>query len=580
MSSSNIRTRYSFVITLSALVVLAVGAGTCAGGYRGSERKQAMPHEQAPEAVTGKIHAPPLTQPTKSADRLRAQGQDSAGLADEEAAGANLDGKPNDTKEPFNTETYDRIYENRFLNSRANPLSTFSIDVDTASYSNTRRFLTQGILPPHGAVRIEELVNYFSYGYPEPRGAEPFSITTEIAAAPWKPEHKLLHIGLKGKSIQSGQLPPRNLVFLLDVSGSMDEPNKLPLLKKAMALLARQLTARDRVAIVVYAGASGLALPSTAGDRPGEILAALDHLEAGGSTNGAQGITLAYQIARDHFQANGINRVILATDGDFNVGVTSQDELTRLIEKERESGVFLTVLGFGTGNYKDSTMEKLADQGNGNYAYIDSLQEARKVLVQEAGATLVTIAKDVKIQIEFNPARVQAYRLIGYENRVLRNEDFNDDKKDAGEIGAGHTVTALYEIVPVGVPFSGSGVDPLKYQKPAPAAPGKGANELATVKFRYKEPRGMLSKLLVVPVRNEPSARASENFRFSAAVAAFGMLLRDSEHRGRASFSMVRELAEGATGNDPAGHRAEFLKLVRLAEKLKTDSTETAAARD
>jgi Ca-activated chloride channel family protein len=467
----------------------------------------------------------------------------------------------------FDTEAYDRIRDNPFLAVAANPLSTFSIDVDTASYANVRRFLSGGRLPPKDAVRIEELVNYFRYDYPQPREGEPFSVTTEVARCPWKPEHQLVLIGLQGKDIDTESLPPRNLTFLIDVSGSMDDPRKLPLLKAAMGLLVDQLRPQDRVAIVVYAGASGLVLPPTAGDRKEEIRRALEDLRPGGSTAGGAGIQLAYQVAADGFVKAGINRVILATDGDFNVGITNQGDLVRLIEEKRKTGVFLSVLGFGGGNLKDSTMEKLADSGDGNYSYIDSLAEARKVLVSEAGATLVTIAKDVKIQVEFNPGRVAAYRLIGYENRVLRSEDFNDDRKDAGEIGAGHSVSALYEVVPVGVALDLPQVDALKYQSSPRPAPGVEAGELLTVKLRYKQPDGETSRLLSAAVR-DGAGEPSRNLRFAAAVAAFGMLLRESEHKGSAGYAQVLELARGGRGEDAEGYRAEFLQMVRLAESL------------
>ncbi len=468
----------------------------------------------------------------------------------------------------FNTESYDRIYENPFLAAAKTPLSTFAIDVDTASYSNVRRFLTRGRLPPAGAVRVEELINYFTYAYPQPAGQTPFSTTAEVSACPWNSKHRLVHIGLQGRRIAKKQMPPRNLVFLLDVSGSMSSPNKLPLLKAALRLLVGQLTEQDRVAMVVYAGSSGLVLPSTPGNQREKILSALGRLQAGGSTNGGAGIQLAYKVARESFRQGGINRVILATDGDFNVGNTSQSGLVRLIEKERQSGVFLTALGFGMGNYKDSTMEKLANKGNGNYAYIDTINEARKVLVNEAGATLVTIAKDVKIQVEFNPARVSAYRLIGYENRLLRARDFNDDKKDAGEIGAGHSVTALYEVVPAGVKAPAAGkIDKLKYQKPSLSA-ASSSGELLTLKLRYKKPDGDTSKLLTTTVTDDRQAAASTSLRFSSAVAAFGMLLRGSRHKGDASFAMVKKLAAAAVGPDKHGYRAEFLKLVDRAAAL------------
>jgi Ca-activated chloride channel family protein len=403
---------------------------------------------------------------------------------------------------------------------------------------------------------------------------------TEISTCPWNPAHRLVHVGLQGRRIAAENLPPRNLVFLLDVSGSMSSPNKLPLLKAALRLLVGQLTEKDRVAMVVYAGASGLVLPSTPGSDRNRILGALERLEAGGSTNGGAGIRLAYDVARRQLRKDGINRVILATDGDFNVGTTGEGDLVRLIEKERESGIFLTVLGLGMGNYKDSTMEKLADKGNGNYAYIDTIAEARKVLVKEAGATLVTIAKDVKIQVEFNPARVRSYRLIGYENRMLRAEDFNDDRKDAGEIGAGHTVTALYEVVPAGsAARTTPKVDPLKYQTGRRLAASSTSDELLTLKLRYKKPDGARSTKISLPVHDRTEPRSSDNFRFSAAVAAFGMLLRGSQHKGRASFSLVHKLAEGALGGDPHGYRAEFIKLVQKAKTLAPQTAVRAAAR-
>jgi Ca-activated chloride channel family protein len=474
----------------------------------------------------------------------------------------------------WNTESYRHIVENPFLDVTRAPLSTFSIDVDTASYSNTRRFLRDGQLPPKDAVRIEELINYFSYDYPQPVGDVPFSVTTEVAQCPWNSAHRLLHVGLQGRRLDRAQLPPANLVFLIDVSGSMMDQNKLPLVKSALSMLAEQLTARDRVGIVVYAGNSGLVLDATPGDRKGEILAALDRLEAGGSTNGGAGIQLAYKVAAEHFIQGGINRVILATDGDFNVGTTSEGDLVRLIEEKRQTGVFLSVLGFGTGNVKDATMEQLADKGNGNYAYIDTADEARKVLGQQLGGTLATIAKDVKLQLEFNPAKAAAYRLIGYENRLLRDEDFNDDTKDAGEIGAGHTVTALYEVVPAGQAWSNPGVDPLKYQQPAQASARAQSDELLTIKLRYKEPAANESKLLSVGVADASGAwqQASANFRFSSAVAAFGLLLRDSQYKGAADFNGVAWLARNATGPDPQGYRTEFVKLVETAQMLSAQS--------
>ncbi len=470
-------------------------------------------------------------------------------------------------RQPWNTEGYDRLDDNPFRRVSTDPLSTFSIDVDTASYANVRRFLNAGTLPPPDAVRIEELINYFRFDYPAPAAGAPVSITTELAACPWNPAHRLALVGLRARPLDLEAVPARNLVFLIDVSGSMDSPDKLPLIRTGLRMLVDTLTPRDRVAIVVYAGASGVALPSTSGAQKDIIHAAIARLEPGGSTNGAAGITLAYEIARQHFVNGGINRVILATDGDFNVGVTSQGELTRLIEEKRDSGVFLSVLGFGTGNLKDSTMEKLADRGNGNYAYLDTLHEARKVLVNEGGATLVTVAKDVKIQVEFNPALVAGYRLIGYENRLLANEDFNNDRKDAGEIGAGHTVTALYELIPPGEPVPTGSVDPLKYQAPrAPAATQ--TKEVLTVKVRYKAPDGDASRLISASMANRVATDAP-NIGFAAAVAEWGMLLRRSEYSGAATHAGAAALARRFRGADPEGYRAEFIRLVELAGSLK-----------
>jgi Ca-activated chloride channel homolog len=472
--------------------------------------------------------------------------------------------------EPMNTENYAVIEESRFLPAGTNPRSTFSIDVDAASYTNVRRFLTSGQRPPKDAVRIEELLNYFRYDYPEPDGKDRFSVTTDLAVAPWAPEHRLLRIGIKGRSLRTESVPPSNLVFLLDVSGSMQPPNKLPLVKQAFRLLVQELRPQDRVAIVVYAGAAGLVLPSTPGSDKATILAALDRLEAGGSTAGGAGLRLAYEVAKQHYDRGGNNRVILATDGDFNVGESSDGAMVRLIEERRDQGIFLTVLGFGTGNLKDSRMEQIADKGNGHYAYVDNLNEARRVFVREFAGTLVTIAKDVKIQVEFNPAKVAAYRLVGYENRALRNEDFADDRKDAGELGAGHTVTALYEIVPVGASLEGTGgdLDDLKYQTVRPRS-GVSSDEWLTVQLRYKEPDGTTSRLLTHPVRvRRPSAEPSGDFRFAAAVAAFGLVLRESEYRGTATLDQVLQLARGAEGRDPDGERAEFVRLVESARLL------------
>jgi Ca-activated chloride channel family protein len=472
----------------------------------------------------------------------------------------------------MNTEAYAHITENPFLTVQNQPLSTFSIDVDTASYSNSRRFLAQGSLPPKDAIRIEEWVNYFAYDYAQPTGKEPFAVNTEVTSCPWNPAHKLVRIGIKGKEMREENVPARNLVFLIDVSGSMQSPDKLPLVKRGMAMLTESLRPQDSIAMVVYAGSSGLVLPATSGRERGKILKALDSLEAGGSTNGGAGIQLAYSVAQQQFKKGGINRVILASDGDFNVGTTSQGELTRLIEDKRKSGVFLTVLGFGTGNTKDSTMEMLADKGNGNYAYIDTLHEAKKVLVREAGSTLVTIAKDVKLQVEMNPLKVQSYKLIGYENRLLAKEDFNDDKKDAGEIGAGHTVTALYEIVPVGAPAPNqSKVDPLKYQGKAAPSAAAVSGELMTVNVRYKPPQGDVSTKLSVVVKDDtkPIQQASDDYRFGVAVANAALLLRGSGDVKQSSLDTARQLAAGAVGQDVHGDRREFLAMLDEARRLR-----------
>ena len=476
----------------------------------------------------------------------------------------------------FNTEAYASVRENEFVTAKESPLSTFSVDVDTASYSNVRRFLVKEVRPPVGAIRTEELINYFRYNYPQPTGEDPFSVNLEVSRAPWNPERELVRIGLKGRELPAQERGPANLVFLIDVSGSMDEPNKLPLLKRSLSALVENLSDQDRVAIVTYAGSSGLVLTPTEGANKREILDAIGNLQAGGATHGSEGIRLAYETARENFRKDGNNRVILCTDGDFNVGTTDESELQKLIEQERESGVFLSVLGFGTGNLNDSTMELLADKGNGNYAYIDSITEGRKVLVEQMGSTLFTIAKDVKIQVEFNPERVAGYRLIGYENRLLAKEDFNDDKKDAGEIGAGHTVTALYEIVPAGQPVPGApSVDPLKYQRPGEnSAPS--SDELLTVKLRYKAPDGDNSKLIEIPLGAEEIKdfdAASEDFRFASAVAAFGMKLRGSHEAGAITWSEIQNIVREALGTDPGSYRAEFLTLL---EKAKVTSKATS----
>ena len=471
----------------------------------------------------------------------------------------------------FNTEGYAAVTENGFKNVKNNPLSTFSIDVDNASYSNIRRFINSGSLPPADAVRIEEMINYFKFNYPEPSGVHPFSVYTELAVCPWNRNHTLLQVGLRGKSIDKSSLPPSNLVFLIDVSGSMDEPNKLPLLKSAFGLLVNELRAQDHVAIVVYAGAAGLVLESTPGNRKGVIMSAIDNLEAGGSTAGGEGLKLAYKEAQKNFVKGGNNRIILATDGDFNVGESSNGGMERLVEEKREQGVFITVLGFGMGNYKDDKMEIIADKGNGNYAYIDNLQEARKVLVREFGGTLFTIAKDVKFQLEFNPSMVESYRLIGYENRLLNDEDFNNDTKDAGEMGSGHMVTALYEIVPNGSGESLPSIDPLKYQSPKVSREETYSDEMLTIKVRYKKPDGNTSMLLEKPVKSTAYdiEGASENLRFAAAVAEFGMILRESEFKGSSSLESAAKLAKSAKGEDEDGYRSELIRLIETVKSMR-----------
>ncbi|MVN92221.1 YfbK domain-containing protein [Mucilaginibacter aquatilis] len=471
-------------------------------------------------------------------------------------------------------ESYKGVAENGFQNPKDNPLSTFSIDVDAASYSNVRRFINNGQMPPKDAVRIEEMINYFSYNLPAPSNGEPVAIHTELSTAPWNSQHRLLRIGLKARVVQTDKLPASNLVFLVDVSGSMDAPNKLPLLQSSLKMLVDQLRPQDKVAIVVYAGAAGLILPSTPGNQKTTIKDAIDRLHAGGSTAGGEGIKLAYRTAKQNFLKAGNNRVILATDGDFNVGASTDEDMEKLIEQERKSGVFLSVLGYGMGNYKDSKMETLADKGNGNYAYIDNITEARKTLVSEFGGTLFTVAKDVKLQLEFNPAKVASYRLIGYENRMLNKEDFNNDLKDAGDMGAGHNVTALYEIIPAGVHdrFTHS-VDPLKYQKQE-AKVDYVSNDMLTIKFRYKEPNGLVSKLSQAIVLDKPVSlqSTSVDFRFAAAVAEVGMLLRESEFKQNSKYDDAIKLARAAKGDDHEGYRAEFIKLAESARLLSKSS--------
>jgi len=470
-------------------------------------------------------------------------------------------------------DKYSLIVENPFKEVKNEPLSTFSIDVDTASYAKVRMYLMQNrVMPRPDAVRIEELVNYFTYSYQPPTDDVPFAAAVEVAECPWRSEHRLVRVGIKGEEIDNEQRPASNLVFLLDVSGSMNRPNKLPLLKRGMKMLVDQLGENDRVAIAVYANAAGLVLDSTTGDQKQVIIDALDRLHAGGSTNGGEGVHLAYQTALDNFIKGGVNRVILCTDGDFNVGVTGTDELARLAEKNGKTGVFLSVLGFGMGNHNDDMLEQISNKGNGNYAFIDTDTEARKVLVEQMSGTLVTIAKDVKIQIEFNPVEVAAYRLIGYENRILAAQDFNDDKKDAGEIGAGHTVTALYEVVPVGVQsdVTPPPVDDSRYQKrPKPTKEAR-SGEMLTLKIRYKEPDGDTSTKLTFLIKDEGKrfGQATQDFRFAASVASFGMLLRDSQHKGNATYAGVLEIATEAATGCTSGYRQEFLAMVTRAKGL------------
>jgi len=520
------------------------------------EKSKSKQYEPLSEKLESKFTPPIIVSDEKSSEPVPLQEELEDGLI---------------KNEEFNTEDYDNIVENKFLSAMQNPLSTFSIDVDEASYSNVRRYLQNGVIPPAGAVRIEEMINYFDYDYPKPKDQEPFAVNTEISECPWNRGHRLVHIGLQGKEITTDNLPPSNMVFLVDVSGSMDEPNKLPLVQASMNLLTDQFREQDKVAIVVYAGNAGLVLPPTKGSNKVVIKLAINRLEAGGSTAGGEGIKLAYKIAKENFIKEGNNRIILATDGDFNVGVSSDDDLVRLIEEERKSGVFLSVLGFGMGNYKDKKMQQLADKGNGNHSYIDNISEAKKVLVNEFGSTLFTIAKDVKIQIELNPVKVQAYRLIGYENRMLASEDFNDDNKDAGELGSGHTVTALYEVIPAGVKNSFiKSVDSLKYQTNDRSTANNFTSEIMTIKLRYKKPDGDISSLITHTVIDNHIALdyTSDNFRFSAAVAEFGLLLRNSEFKEHASFQQVVRLAKEARSHDANGYRGEFIQLVQSAVSL------------
>jgi Ca-activated chloride channel family protein len=466
----------------------------------------------------------------------------------------------------WSTEEYKTLRDNNFHDVRTSPLSTFSIDVDTASYSNVRRFINSGNLPPADAVRTEELLNYFTYAYPQPSSEHPFSLTTEVGISPWNTERKLVLLGIQGKNVITENLPPSNLVFLIDVSGSMSAPNKLPLLKTAFKMLVQQLRAQDRVAIVVYAGAAGVVLDSTSGSEKAKIIAKIDGLQAGGSTAGGEGLKLAYNTAKEKHLEGGNNRVILATDGDFNVGSSSEGELTRLIEERRNDGIFLSILGFGMGNIKDNKMESMADHGNGNYAYIDNALEAKKVMVSQMAGTLFTIAKDVKIQIEFNPAQVKSYRLIGYENRVMADRDFNDDRKDAGDMGAGHSVTVLYEIIPAGSPELAATVDPLVFQQPQIVP----SDDLMQIKIRYKKPSEDTSVLMTTKIDGAFALKSvpSDNLKFASAIAEYGMLLRNSEFKGQSSYTQALELARSGRGADENGYRSELIKLMELSQLL------------
>jgi Ca-activated chloride channel family protein len=481
---------------------------------------------------------------------------------------------PSPLPPPPSIQAYSPYADNAFSRVLNEPLSTFSVDVDTASYANIRRFLNSGQMPPRDAVRVEEMVNYFKYRYPAPKGEDPFAATIEVAGCPWEPEHRLVRVGIKAREIARDKRPPSNFVFLIDISGSMSPSERLPLIKQALRQLVEKMSDKDRVAIVVYASEAGVRLPSTPCSEKEKILAAIDSLAAGGSTNGGDGIQQAYRVAKENYIEGGVNRVLLATDGDFNVGVTDQNELIRMIQERAKSGVYLSTLGVGTDNYKDALMQRLADRGNGNYNYLDTLEEAQRVLIDQMSGTLVTVAKDVKIQVEFNPVQVNGYRLIGYEKRALRNEDFNNDAKDAGEIGAGHTVTALYEVVPAGKEIRPA-VDALKYTTPeATAEPqrvvGTHSKELLTLKLRYKHPEGDTSRVLEFPVTDGGATfgKASEDFKFAAAVASFGMLLRDSEHKGSANYSTILELAGSSKGSEDAGYRDEFVTLVKKAQTL------------
>lgn len=573
-----------FLMSLCCLGLVLAVAG-CGESRQAARQPQANRGESATSSAKSialddsssgspRLSAAPAS-PAPETRNYAARAWDRQAAAEGDVAGG--DGMPGQGVGPGQGgDKFNRIEENKFLFVKDSPLSTFSIDVDTASYAKVRQYLQENTtMPPPDAVRIEELVNYFDYNYSPPADEHPFAVHVAGSDCPWRPEHKLVRIGLKGREIERGQRPVSNLVFLIDTSGSMMQPNKLPLVKRGMQMLSDQLGENDRISMVVYAGAAGLVLPATSGDDHQKILEALDRLQAGGSTNGGAGIKLAYDTARENFIKGGVNRVILCSDGDFNVGVTSQGELIRMAEDNAKSGVFLTVLGFGIGNHNDAMLEQISDKANGNYYFVDNESEARKVLVDQMTGTLTTIAKDVKIQVEFNPAKVASYRLVGYENRLLADRDFNDDQKDAGEIGAGHTVTALYEVkqVQVGsgpIDLNDSEIDDLKYQKPREIAPDASADELLTVKLRYKQPDGDKSTLLSVPLKDSTTrfSEAPADMQFAGAVAMFGMLLRGSEHAGQTNWDTVLEIAGSAAGEDKNGYRGQFVELVKAAKHV------------
>ena len=562
-------------LATALLCIIALSACTSAGDTADTLRAKHGPDAHAADAMN--TAAPPAPAATAALEQVAVSGQRQRS---ERQASLSMAPAPTYFSAPANTEKYARQDDNPVHRTSEQPVSTFSIDVDTGSYSNVRRMLRQGVRPPADAVRAEEMINYFRYGHPAPTSLDtPFRVTTELAPAPWNGKRQLLMIGIKGYDVPKAVLPPANLVFLIDTSGSMNTPDKLPLLKQSFAQLVRQLRPQDRVAIVVYAGSAGLVLPPTPGDRQDDILGALDRLEAGGSTNGGDGIRLAYAMARQGYVANGVNRVILATDGDFNVGTVDQGALETLVADQRKSGIALTTLGFGQGNYNDALAEKLADVGDGNHAYIDSVAEARKVLVTQMGSTLLTIARDVKIQVEFNPALVAEYRLVGYQNRVLRREDFSNDKVDAGDIGAGHEVTALYEITPVG--SSARQLPALRYGDAKPASTAR-RDEVAELRLRYKRPGQDASQLIQTPIlQTALRARASDTLLFSATVAAYADALRGGTHLGSWNWDDIARSARATHGKDTSSQRAEFVGLVESARRLvNADAPQTGVVAD